>query len=84
MVVANNEINNDKKCRQIACNFDCHVDAVVQCWAHRPMEHIQGSLRSHWMPPLGECLRCIALAAAMVDNVGCKQKNTNETKLFAS
>jgi hypothetical protein len=31
------------------------------------MEHIQGFTRSHWMPPLGECLRRIAPTAAMVD-----------------
>jgi hypothetical protein len=31
------------------------------------MEHIQGYTESrHWMPPSGECLRCIALAANMV------------------
>jgi hypothetical protein len=33
----------------------------------RPMEHIQGFTRSHWMPPSGECLRRIAPTAAMVD-----------------
>ena len=32
----------------------------------RPIEHIQGFIRSHWMPPSGECLRRIAPAAAMV------------------
>jgi hypothetical protein len=31
------------------------------------MEHIQGFTRSHWMPPLVECLRRIAPVAAMVD-----------------
>jgi len=34
---------------------------------HRRMEHIKGFTRSHWMPPLVECLRHISLAAAMVD-----------------
>jgi len=34
------KINNNKKCRQIAGNFNCHVDATVRRWAHRPMEHI--------------------------------------------
>jgi hypothetical protein len=57
----------DKKCRQIDDNFDGHGDAAVQRWAHRPMEHIQGFTQSHWMPPSGECLRCIAPTAAMVD-----------------
>ena len=36
------QIDNNKKCRQIAGNFDCHGDAVVQCGAHFPMEHKQG------------------------------------------
>jgi hypothetical protein len=29
MIVANNEINDNKKCRQIAGDFDYHVDAAV-------------------------------------------------------
>ncbi len=57
----------DKKCRQIDYDFDGHGDAAVQRGAHRPMEHIQGFTRSHWMPPSGECLRRIAPMAAMVD-----------------
>jgi len=35
-------IGNNKKCRQIAGDFDCHADAAVRCGAHRPMEHIPG------------------------------------------
>jgi hypothetical protein len=84
MVVANNEINNDKKCRQIAGNFDCHADAAVQGGAHRPMKRIHGFMQSHLMPPSGKCLRCIAPAAAMVDDFGCKQKKTNKTQLLSS
>ena len=61
-------INDNKKCRQIAGNFDGHGDAAVQREAHHLMEHIQGFTRSHWIPPLGECLRRIALTAAMVDD----------------
>jgi hypothetical protein len=38
------------------------------------MEHILGITKSHWMLPLGECLRRIALAAAMVDDVSRKHK----------
>jgi hypothetical protein len=75
MVVANNEIEDNQKCRQIAGNFDGHVDAAVQCRMHRPMEHIPGFTRSHWMPPLGKCLHCIAPAAAKVINFGCKHKS---------
>ncbi len=36
------------------------------------------------MPLLGECLHRIALAAAMVDDFGCKQKNTTKTQLSTS
>jgi hypothetical protein len=51
MVVGNNGINDNKKCRERAGDFDHHVDAAVQCGAHCPMEHILGFTRSHWMPP---------------------------------
>ena len=61
-------IDDNKKCRQIAGDFDGHGDAAVQSEAHRPMEHIQGFTQSRWMPPSGECLRRIATAAAMVDD----------------
>jgi hypothetical protein len=47
MVVANNEINDDKKCRQIAGDFDCHADAAVQRGAHRPMKRSRGIMHSH-------------------------------------
>ena len=57
----------DKKCRQIDDDFDDHADAAVRRGAHRLIEHIQGFTQSHWMPPLGECLRRIAPTAAMVD-----------------
>jgi hypothetical protein len=78
MVVANNEIDHNEKFRQIAGIFDGHADAVVQCGTHCPMEHIQGFTRSHWMPPLGECLHHIALAAAKVIELGCKQKSLSK------
>jgi hypothetical protein len=67
-------IDNNEKCRQIAGNFDCHADAVVQCGAHRPMEYILGFTQSHWMSPSGECLHRIAAAAAIVDKFGRKLK----------
>jgi hypothetical protein len=53
MVVANNEIIDDKKITSNAGDFDHHADAAVLCAAHRPMEHIQGITRSHWIPLLG-------------------------------
>jgi len=57
----------DKKCRQIDDDVGGHGDAAVRRGAHRPMEHIQGFTRSHWMPPSDECLHRIAPTAAMVD-----------------
>jgi hypothetical protein len=75
MVVANNEIDDNKKYWQIAGNIDGHADAVVQCSMHCPMEHIPGFTRSHCMPLLGGCLHRIALAAAKVINFGCKHKS---------
>ncbi len=69
MVVANNEIGDNKnagKSTTISMAMG-HGDAAVRREAHRPMEHIQGFTRTHWMPPLVECLRHIAPAAAMVD-----------------
>jgi len=76
-------IGNNKKCRRIDGNFNCHADAAVQCGAHRPMEHIPGFTRSHWMPSLGECLSRIAPAAAMVNEFFETTQNTNKTQLLA-
>ncbi len=78
MVVANNEINDTKKYRQIAGDFDGHADAAVQCGMHQPMEHIPGSTRSHWMLPSGKCLHHIAPAAAKVIDFGCKHKSLSK------
>ena len=52
MVVANNKIDDNKKCRQID---DGHGNAAVQREAHRPMEHIQASLEA-----TGRCQRASA------------------------
>jgi hypothetical protein len=73
--VCKQKITNDKKCREIAGNFDHHADAAVQCKMHCPTEHILGFTRSHWMPPSGKCLHRIAPAAAKVINFGCKHKS---------
>jgi len=69
MVVANNEINETKNAGKSTTIL---MAMVMQRYdagriAHHPMEHIQGFTRSHWMPPLGECLRRIALTAYMVN-----------------
>jgi hypothetical protein len=75
-VVGDNGIN-DKKCRESAGDFDHHADAAVRCGAHRPLEHILGFTRSHWMLPSGKCLCRIAPAAAMVDKYIENTQNTN-------
>ncbi len=51
---------------------------------HRPIEHIPGFTRSHWMPPLGKCLRCIAPVAAMVNKYVENTQNTNKKLFLAS
>ena len=69
MVVANNEIDETKNAGKLTTISVAsgHGDAAVRRGAHRPMEHIQSFTRSHWMLPLGKCLRRIAPTAAMVD-----------------
>ena len=58
------------------------MDVVaLQCREHHPMEYIWGFTKSHWMPPMGECLRHIARAAAMINYFGGKHKNTNKKML---
>jgi hypothetical protein len=42
MVVANNEIDGNKKYTSNAGNFDGHADTAVRCGAHHPMERILG------------------------------------------
>ena len=78
------QIGDNKKCRQIAGNFDCHTDAAVRRGEHRPIEHIQGFTRSHWMPPLGKCLRCTALVAAMVNEFVKTTLNIIKTQILPS
>jgi hypothetical protein len=47
MVVANNEIDGDKKITSNAGDFDGHANMAVQCRAHHPMERIRGFMQSH-------------------------------------
>jgi hypothetical protein len=42
-----------------------------------PWQYIHGFTRSHWMLPLGKCLRRIAPAAAMVNEFVETTQNTN-------
>ncbi len=78
------QIDGNKKSRRIDGNFYCHGDAAVRRGAHRPIEHLQGFTRSHWMPPSSECLRRIAAAAAKVNEFVETTKNTNKTHFLAS
>jgi hypothetical protein len=77
-------IGDNKKCRRIAGDFDCHADAAVHCGAHRPMEHILSFTQSHWMSPLGKCLSRITPVAAMVNEFVETTQNTNKTQFLAS
>jgi hypothetical protein len=54
--------------------------------AHRPMEHIQGFIRSHWMTTSGKYLRLITPVAAMVIEIEIIRihKNTSKTQCLAS
>ena len=75
-------IGNNKTCRQIAGDFDFHAEAAVRRGVHHLIGHIQNFAWSHWMPPLGKFLCCIALAAAMVDGFVETTLNTNKTQLL--
>jgi hypothetical protein len=83
-VLGDSGIDDDKKCWESAGDFDRHVDAAVQCGAHHPMGHIPGFTRSHWMLPLGKCLRRIAPEAAMVGEYIENTQNTNKKLFLAS
>jgi hypothetical protein len=52
------------KCTSSAGRFNGHGGALEQYRRHRLMRHVQGYSGSHWMPPLGNYLLCIAPAAA--------------------
>jgi hypothetical protein len=78
------QIGNNKICREINDNFDDHVDAAVRRGLHRLLEHVHGFTRSHWMPPSSECLRRIAPAAVMLNKFVETTLNTNKTQLLTS
>jgi len=54
------------KCNGINGDCDNHAAGEIRCEAHRPMEHIGGFMRSHYMPPSGVCSRSIGPADVMV------------------
>ena len=78
------QIGNNKKCRQIAGDFDCHTDEAVQRGALRLIEHVQVFTCSHWMQPSSKCLRRIAPASAMVNRFVETTLNTTKTQLLPS
>ena len=65
-VVCKHRIDDRKSWTCFAGHFDGHDDAPVRCRAYRPMQHVQGYLKSHWTPPSGDYLSRIAPADAMV------------------
>ena len=81
MVVGNNESRIPKNAGEL-------LAISIAMWMHgtrgvyRPIEHIQGYTGSHWMLPLGECMRHIA--AAMVNKFVENSQNTTKTQLLAS
>jgi len=60
--------------------FDGHADAPVRYGVHRPMEHVQGFMRSHWTPPSGENSPCIAPAEAIVIHFWPKKSSCGRVK----
>ena len=61
--------------------------AMAMQWydvAHCLIEHVKGFTGSHWMPPLGKCLRRIAPVATMVNELDRTTQNTNKAQLLAS
>jgi hypothetical protein len=63
-VIVDDKINMASTCSSIVGHFDGHGGPSVQYKAHRPMQHVQGYSGSHWTPPSGDYLLCIAPAAA--------------------
>jgi hypothetical protein len=52
------------ECTSSPGHFNGHGGAPEQYRRHRPMRHVQGYSRSHWMPALGNYSLRIAPAAA--------------------
>jgi hypothetical protein len=47
MVMGDNGISDDKKCRQVDDNIDRHAAKAIRRYAHHSMERIRGFMRSH-------------------------------------
>jgi hypothetical protein len=59
-----NEATMTNKCTSSASRFNGHGGAPEQYRRHRLTQHVQGYSGSHWTPPLGNYLLCIAPVAA--------------------
>jgi hypothetical protein len=68
------------KCTSVVGHFDGHGNTLGQYRRHSPMRHVQGYLGSHWMPPSGNYLLCIAPAATRAAG---KQTTHNKYTNFA-
>ena len=84
MVVANNEIDANKKCRQIYDNFDDHVDAAVWCRAYLPNEAHPGL----HLKPMDAAIRRVLASHCRGGRHGqrfwSKTQNTNKKLFLAS
>jgi hypothetical protein len=77
---AKQNIDDSKKCTSFVGHFDGYDDVPVRCQAHRPMQHVQGYLRSHWTLPLSKYLLHIAPADVMVINFWPKKSSCGIVK----
>jgi hypothetical protein len=68
------------ECTSVLGHFDGHGGAPWQYRWHCLMGHAQGYLGSHWTPPLGNYLLCIAPVAARATG---KQTTINKYTYFA-
>jgi hypothetical protein len=83
MVMGNNKLAATKNAGEsLAISIAIRMRGTTR--GASPDTHVQGFTWSHWMPPLGECLRRIAPAAVMVDEFVETTLNTNKTQLLAS
>ena len=79
--MGNNELTTTKNAGELLAILIA-MQMRVRRGVHRPMEHIQGFTRNHWMLPLVECLHHIALAAVMVGEFLENTQNDNKTQLL--
>ncbi len=76
MVLYKQKIVNENKYTYFSSRFDGPADVQWQYWVQRPMEEIQGFVRSHWTPLLGKYSLCISPAATGVTYKTTMMKHT--------